>query len=200
MLDRILLDLDPYFLSWVSWLNVTLFVILFVVSLWGIIKGRSVCYLIALAAIFMFIDRTLVVNTIDVLKKREFASEAKNLGVCSKFKDVNYKDVKKKEMKLSDDMSAEEIKALGFDYENDDMFFGGIKPLNLDYENCVEQWVNENDIRVLWLNYLIFIFRLFSELLRVAAFLSVLAMLNDRGITNIKGVVRWYFGKAECNG
>ena len=200
MLDRILLDLDPYFLSWVSWLNVTLFVILFVVSLWGIIKGRSVCYLIALAAIFMFIDRTLVVNTIDVLKKREFASEAKNLGVCSEFKDVNYKDVKKKEMKLSDDMSTEEIKALSFDYENDDMFFGGIKPLNLDYENCVEQWVNENDIRVLWLNYLIFIFRLFSELLRVAAFLSVLVMLNDRGITNIKGVVRWYFGKAECNG
>ena len=125
MLDSILLDLDPYFLSWVSWLNVTLFVILFVVSLWGIIKGRSVCYLIALAAMFMFIDRTLVVNTIDVLKKREFASEAKSLGVCSEFKDVNYKDVNKKEMRFSDDMSAEEIKALGFDYENDDMFCGG---------------------------------------------------------------------------
>ncbi|MFM5134352.1 hypothetical protein [Aeromonas rivipollensis] len=175
MLDRVLLDLDPYFLSWISWS----YVMILVVSLWGIAKGRSACYLVALAAVFMFIESTSVVITANVLIQREFASEAETLGVCSEFKDV---DAKKVENSLGD------------------LFSGEIKPFNFEYQDCVEQWVNENDPRMQWLHLLSFIFRVVSELLRASAFLSVLAMLKDSRIINTRGVIRWYKEKASHNG
>lgn len=178
MLDRILLDLDPYFLSWISWS----YVMILVASLWGIAKGRSACYLVALAAVFMFIESTSVVSTANVLIQREFASEAEALGVCSEFKDAAPQKVENDLGRLDDDIFSEEI-----------------KPLSFEYQDCVEQWVSENDPRVQWLNLFSFIFRTISELLRAAAFLSVLAMLKGSHVISTKGVICWYKRKASHN-
>lgn len=179
MLDRILLDLDPYFLSWISWS----YVMIFLASLWGVVKGRSACYLVALAAVLMFIESTSVAITANVLIQREFVSETEALGVCSEFKDADQK-------KVENDLG--EL--------DDDIFSGEIRPLGFECQDCVEQWVNENDPRMQWLHIFYFIFRAACELLRAAAFLSVLAMLKDSCIISTRGGICWYKGKASHNG
>ncbi|MGL6349425.1 MAG: hypothetical protein ACRC2U_06175 [Aeromonas sp.] len=160
--------------SWEMWR----FIAILTVGLWGMLKGRTACLLIVVAAFFMFLSRTNITWDFTFFKRSEFTYIAKTEGVCA--------DVKENKSHGTETKAQNTNTSYWSSGDDNDVL-----RLESNYESCVDNWVSNNsDVKQIY--FLTFIFNIIGELIQAMAFLTIIAMLREREVKCIKDVVSWY--------